>query len=207
MFHHTEVVSCSQERKFLGSLLASEFSRTENASSQRRSAARTRRLVHRGPTLVFETLVFDMHRVINKDGIEVRTKAERKPPPQPKPAPWKNAQEHDRWAKNELARQQRRVVDLSVFWKSELVARLPVGTIVRLVGETKTSPFEGTVFCRVEAGDVAGWAVHSGTEAVSDADNEAGWRYARYSNFAKVSEEDAAADAPTKLPISTAELS
>ena len=87
------------------------------------------------------------------------------------------------------------VADWGVFRKSELVAHLPFGTMVRIGPAERAC--SGDEFCRVEAGDVAGWAVYSSSDIVDDADNSAGWRYEHYNNFKR--EEDTAADAPVGL--------
>jgi len=164
-----------------------------------------------GPTRK-DALVVDMHRVVNKEGVEVRKKAILIRPPPPKPPPWKKQPSAREAA---LAEEKRRVADWSVFRKSELVAQLPFGTTVRLVGDVKET-LGGEKFCRVEAGDVAGWAVLSGSEAVSDPDNEWGWRYEHYQNFIadtavvvdvatatwtwrRGCEEDTVTDAPAKV--------
>ena len=142
-----------------------------------------------------------MHRVSNKEGVEVRTEAIRIRRPPPKPPPWKK-QPSDREAA--LAEERRRVVDFGVFSKSELVAQLPFGTTVRLVGDVKRAE-SGEEFCRVEAGDVAGWAMFSGKDLVDDPDNEYGYSYEPFRNFDAVTEEDTVADAPAKVLTTPAE--
>ena len=74
-----------------------------------------------------------------------------------------------------------------------------------VVGDLKQAS-SGEKFCRVEAGDVAGWAMHSGSEAVSDPDNDYGYRNEHFCNFAAVKEEDTVADAPAKLLTTPVEL-
>ena len=143
-----------------------------------------------------------MHRVINKEGVEVRKKAILILPPPPKPPPWKKQPTAREAA---LAEENRRVGDLGVFRRSELVAQLPFGTTVRIVGDLKQAS-SGEKFCRIEAGDVAGWAMHSGSEAVSDPDNDYGYRYEHFCNFAAVKEEDTVADAPAKVLTTPVEL-
>lgn len=96
-----------------------------------------------------------MHRVNNKEGIDVRAKADL----------------------NRCSRAR----------KSKLLAHLPCGTIVH-VGEQRVRCDDGgTILCRVEAGDVAGWAVYSHKVTYADADNEWGWRDRTENNFVAVS--------------------
>ena len=104
-----------------------------------------------------------MLRVINKEGVEVRAKAILIMPPEPKPPPWKKQPTARQAA---LAEEARRVLTW-VCSEGRTVAQLPFGTTVRLVGKIKRAT-SGEEFCRVEAGDVAGWAMFSGSDLVED---------------------------------------
>ena len=76
-----------------------------------------------------------MLRVTSKEGVEVRKKAIFILPPPPKPPPWKKQPTAREAA---LAEENRRVGDLGVFRRSELVAQLPFGTTVRVVATSNS---------------------------------------------------------------------